>query len=181
MGIRDFFKKNKKEEFDPLSDLSLNRLKKGYLVDYDLKTWEVSACNYYDWGEGDISNEWQLKSRDEVVYLEMESDDEEEWSLNRKVIFSLLDSQIKKQIIETGDPPEKILFEGIAYYMEEMSGGRFYKDGQDSGREVLQWSYQDNKGKLYFSIEQWGEEEFEATAGEPVEEYQFTNILPANQ
>ena len=181
MGIRDFFKKNKKEEFDPLSDLSLNRLKKGYLVDYDLKTWEVSACNYYEWSEGDISREWQLRSGDDVVYLEMESDDEEEWSLNRKVIFNLLDPQIKKQIIETGDPPEKILFEGVAYHMEEMSGGRFYKDSQGSGMEVLQWNYRDNKGLSYLSIEQWGEEEFEAIAGEPVEEYQFTNILPANQ
>ena len=180
MKIRDFFKKNKKDELDPLSDLSLARLKKGYLVDYDLKTWEVSAYNYYDWSEGDISHEWQLRSGDEVIYLEMESDDEEEWSLNRKIAFSRLDSQIKKKILETGDPPEKIVFDGVTYYMEETAGGRFYRDGQGQGREVLQWSYQDDEGRSYLSIEQWGEEEFEATTGEPVEEYQFTNILPGN-
>jgi hypothetical protein len=34
MKIRDFFKKYKKDELDPLKDLSLARLKKGYLVDY---------------------------------------------------------------------------------------------------------------------------------------------------
>ena len=77
MKIRDFFKKNKKDELDPLSDLSLSGLKKGYLVDYDLKTWEVSAYNYYDWSEGDISHEWQLRSGDQVVYLEMESEPED--------------------------------------------------------------------------------------------------------
>lgn len=179
MKIRDFFKKNQKDELDPLSDLSLAKLKRGYLVDYDLKTWEVSAYSYYDWSEGDISHEWQLRSGDEVVYLEMESDDEEEWSLNRKIAFGRLDSQIKKKIIETGDPPEKIVFEGSTYYMEETAGGRFYRDGgQGHGREVLQWSYQDDEGQSYLSIEQWGEEEFEASTGEPVEEYQFTNILP---
>ena len=178
MKIRDFFKKNKKDELDPLKDLSLAKLKKGYLVDYDLKTWEVSAYNYYDWSEGDISHEWQLKSGDEVIYLEMESDDEEEWSLNRKIAFSHLDSQIKKKIIETGDPPEKIVFEGVTYYMEETAGGSFYKDGQGYGKEVLQWSYQDDEGRSYLGIEQWGEDEFEATTGEPAEEYQFTNILP---
>ncbi|MBC2696446.1 MAG: DUF4178 domain-containing protein [Desulfobacteraceae bacterium] len=178
MKIRDFFKKTKKDELDPLSDLSLARLKKGYLVDYDLKTWEVSAYNYYDWSEGDISHEWQLKSGDDVVYLEMESDDEKEWSLSRKIAFGRLDSQIKKSINETGDPPEKIVFDGVTYYMEETGGGRFYKDGQGQGREVLQWSYQDDEGQSYFSIEQWGEEEFEASTGEPVKEYQFTNILP---
>ena len=178
MKIRDFFKKNKKDELDPLNDLSLARLKKGYLVDYDLKTWEVSACNYYDWSEGDISHEWQLRSGDQVVYLEMESDDKEEWSLNRKIAFSRLDSQIKKRIIETGDPPEKIVFDEVTYYMEETGGGRFYKDGQGHGKEVLQWGYQDDGGRSYLSIEQWGEDEFEASTGEPVEEYQFTNILP---
>jgi len=178
MGIRDFFRKNKKEEFDPLSDLTLSKLKKGYLVDYDLKTWEVSTCDYYDWGKGDVSYEWQLKSGDEVVYLEMESNDEEEWSLNRKIAFGRLDSQVKKRIIETGDPPEKIFFEGGTYYMEETAGGRFYKDSQEPGKEMLQWSYQNDEGRSYLGIEQWGEEEFEATTGKPVEEYQFTNILP---
>lgn len=177
MGIRDFFKK-KEKEFDPLSDLSLARLKVGYLVDFDLKTWEVFACNYYDWGDGDISHEWQLKSGDEVVYLEMESDDEEEWSLNRKIPFSRLDSEVTKQILETGDPPEKIVFEGTTYYMEETAGGHFHKDGQGPGKELLQWSYEDDKGRSYLGIEQWGEQDFEATVGEPVEEYQFTNILP---
>ena len=33
-------------------------------------------------------------------------------------------------------------------------------------------------GKKYLGIEQWGENDFEASLGEPVEEYQFTNILP---
>ena len=115
MGIKDFFKK-KKNDLDPLADLSLTNLKKGYLVDYDLKTWEVVASNYYDWGDGDISYEWQLKSFDEVVYLEKESDDEAEWSLNRKINFSRLGPNIKEQIVETGDPPDEIVFEGMTYY-----------------------------------------------------------------
>ena len=178
MKIKDFFKRKKKEEFDIVRDLSLSKMKKGYMVDYDLETLEVSAYNYYDWGNDDISHEWQLRSGNDIVYLEMESDDGEEWSLNRKIAFASLDSQIKKEIIETGDPPEKILFEGVTYYIEETSGGHFYKDGSGIGKEVLQWSYQDDEERHYLCVEQWGEEEFEASTGEPVEEYQFTNILP---
>ncbi len=178
MGIRDFFKKNKTTELDPLTDLSLAKLKVGYLVDYDLKTWEVVACNHYDWGGGDISHEWQLTSGDEVVYLEMESDDEEEWSLNRKIAFGRLDPEVKKHILETQDPPEEIVFEGTTYYMEEMTGGHFYKNGQGPGKELLRWSYEDDKGRSYLGIEQWGEQDIDASAGKPVDEYQFTNILP---
>ena len=180
MGIKDFFKK-KKNDLDPLADLSLTNLKKGYLVDYDLKTWEVVASNYYDWGDGDISYEWQLKSVDEVVYLEKESDDEEEWSLNRKINFSRLGPNIKEQIVETGDPPDEIVFEGMTYYREETAGGHFFKDSQGPGKEVLRWSYEDDSGRCYLGIEQWGEADFDAAAGEPVEEYQFINILPRKQ
>jgi hypothetical protein len=178
MGIMDFFKKSKKENTEPLGDLSLDKMKKGYLVDYDLKTWEVVAHNYYDWGDGDISHEWQLKSFDETVYLEKESDDEAEWSLSRKITFGSLDAKVKKSIIETGDPPDTIVYEGATYYMEEMAGGHFYKDGKGPGKEFLRWSYEDDAGERYLGIEQWGEEDFEASAGELVESYQFTNILP---
>ncbi len=181
MGIGDFFKRDKKEEPDPLKDLTLAKLKVGYLVDYDLKTWEVVANNYYDWGGGDISHEWQLKSGDEVVYLERESGDNEEWSLNRKIAFGHLGSNVKEHILETGDPPEEIVFEGTTYYRDETGGGRFFKDCQGPGSELLRWSYEDDEGRSYLGLEQWGEEDFDATIGEPVEEYQFINILPRDQ
>jgi hypothetical protein len=178
LGIRDLFRKRKKTEPEPLSNLTLSGLKPGFFVDYDLKTWEVVAYNYYDWGEGEISHEWQLKSADDLVYLEKESDDEEDWSLNHKIPFGRVGSELRAKIIENGDPPEQIVFEGRTYYMEEMAGGHFYKDGVGPGREFLRWSFEDQEGKHYLGIEQWDEEDFEASIGKPVEEYQFTNILP---
>ncbi len=178
MGIRDLFRRGKKEEPDPIIDHSLANLKAGYLVDYDLKTWDVEAYNYYNWGGRDISYEWQLKSGDEIVYLEKESDDEDEWSLSRKIAFGRLGSVVKEHIVDEKDPPDEIVYEGTTYHMEESGGGHFYKDGQGPGKELLRWSYEDDKGESYLGIEQWGEEDFEATLGEPVEEYQFTNILP---
>ena len=117
MGIREFFRRRRKRGPEPLTGLSLAELREGYLVDYDLKTWEVMACNHYDWGGGDISREWQLKSFDDVVYLEKESDDDEEWSLNRKIAFARLGSGIKEHIIETGDPP------AIVFDFYEKDGG----------------------------------------------------------
>lgn len=181
MGLKDFFKKNKDKELDPLRDLTLAKLKAGYLVDYDMKTWEVTAHNRYDWGEGDITHEWQLKSGDEVAYLELESDDEDDWSLSRKIAFSRLGSQIKTRIMETGDGPDEIVFEGEKFYLEEMAAGHILKEGQSPGKPMLRWSYEDDGGRRYLCLEQWGEEEFEASIGEPVQEYQFTNILPREQ
>ena len=41
MGLKDriFGKKTQDAELDPLADLVLEKLRVGYLVDYDLKTW----------------------------------------------------------------------------------------------------------------------------------------------
>ena len=163
------------EEAPP--ELVLKNLQKGWLLDYDLKTWEVQAYNVYDW-DGDLSHEWQLMSGDEVRYLELETDDTDDWSFNRKIAFGRLGSGVKKSIQETGDPPSELELDGETFYLEEVAGGHFKKDGQGQGQEVLRWSYENDPGNKYLGIEQWGENEFDASMGEPVEEYQFTNILP---
>ena len=48
MGFSDLFKKKNKDTFDPLKDLVLSKLRVGYFVDYDMKTWEVTGYNKYD-------------------------------------------------------------------------------------------------------------------------------------
>ncbi len=177
--MKDIFKKRQKpQKADPLEELTLSKLKAGYFVDYDLKTWEVTACNYYDFGEGDISYEWQLKSSEETVYLELETDDEECWSLSRKIPFGRLGADIKEHILGQDNPPDEIAFEGTAYFLDETGGGHFYKGHEGPGQEFLRWSYMDDSGNKLLDIEQWGETDFEASIGEIVEEYQFINILP---
>lgn len=178
MGLFDFLKKEAPKGPDPTQGLTLAKMKPGYMVDYDLKTWEVAAYHYYDWGKGDITHEWQLRSSEETVYLERESDDEEEWSLNRKIDFGLLGPRIKQHILDHDDPPDEINFQGTTYYLSESGAGHFFKDGRGQGQPFIKWDYEDDSGEKYLTIEQWGEEAFEATAGQPVHEYQFTNILP---
>jgi len=181
MGIFDFLKKGKESASEPLGDLTLDKMKPGDLMDYDLKTWEVEACHSYDWGDDDISYEWQLKSSDDVVYLQKESDDEDDWSLNRSIHFNRLGPEIKDKILDSGDPPNEIAYEDATYYLTETAGGHYLKDCKEPGQEMLSWSYEDDSGSKYLTIEQWGEEDFQASAGIAVEPYQFTNILPGNR
>lgn len=180
MGIFDFFSKDKKKDEgpDPLHELTLSNLKVGYFLDYDMKTYEVTAYNTYDWGEGDITEEWQLKCGDEVLYLEKEEDDEVYWSLSKKLAIGKLGSGILDQIKEEGDPPDEIVFSGKTFYLEESGAGHFLKDGKGVGVPMLSWGFEDDDGEVYLGIEQWGEDDFEASEGKPVYEYQFTNILP---
>jgi len=76
--------RKKTDEVDPVVDFTLSDLKPGYVVDYDLKTWKVTAQNHYDF-DGDRVNEWELTCADEVMYLDREEDDGLCWTISRKV------------------------------------------------------------------------------------------------
>jgi hypothetical protein len=181
MGWKDIFSKKTDKNEDSQTDLTLPGLKAGYYVDWDMKTWEVTSSSYYNWGGDDITYEWQLTTVDDTVYLEYESDDEEYWNISRKINFGKLDPRIKKQILDQGDPPEEISYNDTTYYLEESGGGHYFKDSNSSGQELISWNYEDDDGKSFLTIEQWGEGNFEASLGFAVEEYQFTDILPGEQ
>ena len=181
MGIGDLFRRKKREpEMDVLQDLVLSKLKPGYLVDYDLKTWQVTGYNTCDLGEDGMTEEWVIRNGDEVRYLDRREDDEVEWALSRKIPFDEVDPEgaIGRHIIDTEDPPEEIRYAGTRYVMEESGGGHFRRNATGEGQPFLFWEYEDETGEKYLTVEQWGEESFEASEGVPVEEYQFTHILP---
>ena len=182
MGLMDFFRKKKTPASpDPLSGLTLATLQRGYYLDYDMKTWKVMAVNTYDWGEGDISREWQLQCHDDTIFLEMETDDEPFWSISRKVPLKKLDQHIILQLKSGGDPPPTLPFEGKIFTMEESGGCLFHANDAKEGREMFQWSYEDTSGTRFLTIEQWGEKDFELCLGKKVEEYQFSDILPSGE
>ena len=173
----DLLKKKGQKKPDIIKGLSIKTMKAGFLLDFDLKTWEVTSVNHYDWG-GDLTYEWQLKTHDDTLYLEFEDDDEDLFSVSRKIPIGKIDKKIIDQIIKDGDPPEEIQFDGTPYFLDETAGGKFYKDRGEMGKEMVKWDFIDDSGKKYLTIEQWGEADFEASEGYPAYEYQFTNLLP---
>jgi hypothetical protein len=182
MGLFDIFKDKKDgEDFDPLRDLELSKLKVGYYVDYDLKTWEVTAYNRYDYGEGYSGEEWELTSGREKWYLGREEDDEVVWTLCKKLPIGAIEGNIRQHIIENEDPPNQIVVKGKTYYLEESGSAYLHENGTGPGIGFIAWDFIDENDETFVSIEQWGEEEFEAAEGFYVEEYQFSNILPAGE
>ena len=170
-------KKSEPESVDPLR-LSLSDLKPGYVLDYDLKTWQVTAHHTYDF-DGDRIDEWELSSADEVRYLEREDDDGITWTLSQKIRLSDIDGSLRTQLRNEEDPPEEVTCRGVTYYGESSSVGKFYQNGESPPRELIAWDYLDDTEKNTLSIEQWGDDEFEVSIGEIVEDYQFSSILPS--
>lgn len=181
MVLTDFFKKkHDQEDIDPIKDLILSKMKVGYLVDYDLKTWEVTGHNIYDWNN-EFTEEWLLTSSEEIVFLEMDKRDSQTiWAISKKVSLSNIDHSIIAAIKRDEDPPEEIIYKAKKYYLVQNSAGYFLKDGKGDGDELLTWDYEDEEEENNITIKQWGEDEFELYEYKFVKEYEFTNILPRN-
>lgn len=180
MGFFDRFKKKKEEpaQIDPLHDLRLDKMKVGYLVDYNTKTWEVVGYNLYEFGPRDEAEEWSLRADGALCFLERYEDDEVEWSFCKKIRIASIDENVSKHIQQFDEPPRKITYQGTQYTLDEEDGGRYLEGGRPPGQEFLAWTFIDDEEEQFVTIEQWGENDFEAAAGFYVEEYEFTNILP---
>lgn len=177
MGFfKDIF--SKKDEFDPLRDLELSKLRVGYMLDYDMKTWQVTGQGKYDYGDGGADEEWELASSGETIYLSISGDEEQEWSVCKRIPIAAIEGDVRKYIMENDDPPNQMVFEGQKYYLDESGAGLYRKNDKDNGEEFIVWDFIHKDDKRFISIEQWGETDFEAFAGHVVEEYQFMNILP---
>lgn len=176
MNWNPFKKKQEEPAVDP-TRITLSDLKPGYVLDYDLKTWQVTAHHYYDY-DGDRVDEWELASGDDVAYLEGAEDDGMRWILSHKIQLSDMDNNIRNHMRNNDNPPDRVVCKGVTYRGESSVVGRYYKNGQGVGEEFLVWDYLDDTEKHTLSIEQWGDDEYEASVGDVVEEYQFSNILP---
>ncbi len=175
MGIFDFFK-SKKEE--PKVNFTVNDLKKGYMVDYFLKTWEVKKVYIYDWGNNFYSKEFYLDAGNEDMYLSVENDDKLICSIWKKVDIFEIDSNLVNTITASDEAPNQLVYENKTYHRTESSQGLCSTEGEEGASELVNWMYVNSETKELISIDRWGEEEYGAAIGKYVDEFEFSNILP---
>lgn len=186
MGLFDVFKKKENAPaYDP-SNITIKDLDEGFVFDYDLKTWEVAEAYEYDWGGNHFSREFKITDGTDILFLEVEDDDELEVSVSQKIKIGSIDPDLGDRIVKKGKPPKELSYKGIVYFRDEESPGYFRNmkhDAQkdDSWSELIAWSYYDEEEEKMLTIEQWGENQFEASFGHGIQAYEVSNILPKLQ
>ncbi len=176
--FKNLFRKKTDRGYDPLH-IKVTDLAEGYIFEYDLKQWEVVGEATYDWGDNYFSKELKITDGTDTFFLSVEEDDELEIVLYKKIRIGQIDGDIEQQIKLTQKPPSTIHFQSIAYIRENESPG-YYNPSKNSSEwiEFINWQYYDDSGEKAISIEQWGENEFEASEGKIVKPFEISNILP---
>ncbi|MEM9338692.1 MAG: DUF4178 domain-containing protein [Bacteroidota bacterium] len=176
-----FLKKKKEPSYD-VTNLSLNDLDFGFIVDYDMKSWVVKEVYEYDWGSNNFSKEYKIDSGDEVAFLSIEDDGELFITLTKAIKIRQIDEDISDTIVETKKAPKKIHYEGVKYFLDSDSAGYFRDCSKETKdwEELISWEYYDENEEKIISITQWDERTFDASAGIVLKPYQFSNIIPGN-
>ncbi len=180
MGLRKWFGGRQNEDEPTYQEYSLSTMKVGFLVDYDLKTWQVTGRGSYDY-DGYTTEEWELQAEGQVRFLECAIEDGQAyWTWTQAIGIDEIEGDMAAAIIAAGDPPEVVRLAGDEYVGSTSAAGLYRKDGSAAEREFVSWSFAGKEDKVLF-ISQWGERDFAAYAGCYVEEYQFTDILPVEE
>lgn len=178
MGLFDRFKKNK-NEYD-VTDMQVTDLDRGFVFEYDLKTWEVQEVYKYDWGDHFFSYEYKISSGSETRFLSVEDDDELFVVLSQKSNIRKIGEDLP-ELLADEKPPKKIEFDDKTFFLEEEAPGYFCNEtkSKDNWVELISWTYLNEDEDEVVTLEQWGEKEFEASWGKVIKPFEISNILPA--
>ncbi len=182
MGLFDFLKKKEKEPDYDVTNLKLTDLDHGFIVDYNLKSWQVKEVYEYDWGNNNFSQEFMLDAGDEVVYLGIENKGELWITVNKSINIRELGEDIIDKTIRKERPPKKLEYDGTTFHLDSDNAGYFNDKtkGTDDWEELISWEYYDDNEEQVLGITQWGERDFEASVGKVAKEYEFSDIIPAS-
>ena len=164
---------------EPVTDITLDQLRERYLLDYEMRTWEVVTHAKYDY-EGWPADEWTLENGDDTLFLEYEEDDGDIFSLSRPVDLADVECDgepLRALVRDGGDPPSSVTWEGTTYDLEEE--GPATRTADDRTQELYYWVY--TAGDDFLALERYGTSDWNSYAGREVEPYEFDNILPRGE
>ncbi len=161
------------------TDITLNDLKKGYVLTYDNTTWETVYRTQYDWIGGETDTLFRLASQRQdsiLLYLQSRMGASFVW-IERKIdLFQLESAGLTKY--EFKNLPSEIDFEGTVYFKKEVYNGKQFVDEVREGIETGQCFFVSQDKTKSLRLVERSARVLTAFAGEQAQEYEFSNILP---
>lgn len=160
---------------DPIDDPSLDQLREGYMLDYEMRTWEVTEHAKYDY-EGWPADEWTLETGDDLLFLEYEYDDGDVFLLSRpaEITDVMVEGEPFRAVVREEEPPGTVAYDGAEYVLTEE--GPATRTVDDRTNSLHYWVYEGDDG--FVALERYGSSDWNVYDGREVEPFEFNNILP---
>ncbi|GAB4330715.1 MAG: hypothetical protein OHK0038_05210 [Flammeovirgaceae bacterium] len=171
-------------EFDP-SNLGVENLKTGYLVDYEMKTWIVSQENQYDFQDSFSEKEFRLSaesSQTEVLYVQARNENNfaTVW-VGKMSNIHKIDTALQSYIVRQRQAPNIIKYKNLKMFRESYHLGTVFciSNQEVAPRKVQRWEFLDENRNVFLRIEWLNEKEFQCYEGRIISKQAFSDILPS--
>ena len=158
------------------TNITLQNLNMGAVLNYDLKSWEVVYEAQYDWTNGQTDKLYRLIPEDGgsmLLYVRQDMGVIEPW-LEEKLQGG---SQAAFSKLDPATAPEELRFGDQTYWKQSFLTGKVFSSDNNEAVQVKQWFYMATNQSL--RIVQFDGNSISVFVGKKKEEYEFINILPA--
>ncbi|NME67062.1 DUF4178 domain-containing protein [Flammeovirga aprica] len=165
--------------YDPTS-IGINDIQLGYLIDYNLKTYQV--VEHYQLSSNNETEEEKLvllSGINELVLFKYFDQVNLKIRVTEKVNIYSIDEGLDTEILLKQQPKAILTVNGKRYYRDANHTGSFYSFTENKvTHKYSRWEYYDESRVEYLTIEQIGAKNFHAYIGKLVHETDFSDILP---
>jgi len=178
-SLRNARPRNVKPVYDPVA-LTVENLEKGFMVDYDFKTWDVISEVLFDWLNNGSDRCFKLASDTKSMIINLRKDGGHLIAIHfEPVSLFALDQKLEAEIKLRDKPSNIIQYKDTTYYRETTKNGLFFILKPISiAKKVSVWEYYDDSRERIVRIENYGKEGVKAFSGKLVSPLDFTDILP---
>ena len=167
-----------KQQVNP-TNITLENLSKGAILDYKMKTWEVAYALQYDWSNGQMDNLYQLLNGTDnmLLYIKKEMALFTPYTEEKGNYFDI--DQLPEDT-NFGKLPVQFDYKGKTYRKEGSYGGKVFSEeaGTRRGTALIQSFYQTADKRFTVRLEQKRNASISVFLGEKTEAFEFSNILP---
>jgi hypothetical protein len=174
--LRRLFGGKKKSEDQLIVDYGLKDLKKGYLLDYDLQTWEILEEYKYKYGSR-YTKEYKIRSAEQTLYLNVMDTDQLLLSVCSSININKVNANLRTAVLKE-NLPANFAYNGQSYYLSEELDGYFTEVKENDWAGFSGWEYINEEETQFISISYWEDGSIEAFIGDFIKERDVTNILP---
>lgn len=171
-GIR----KAKKGSEDTQIDFDVPDLKKGYILDYDFRSWEVEDVVLYTWDNGVKDYEYNLFDGKEKQFLNYETVGQQisiYCEANMNDVWSEARGKIRKSVDITEDEFE---YKGNTYYFAG-EGSAKVKSSIET-YHMQNWLFKNDTDDTLISFNKYEDNSMETYVGKKLKKHEISNILP---